>query len=114
MNNPVYSVVYHSRVQVLRRLSESEAAEMREEEGVTSVALYTEDSHYFPSCGGVERKGLSRSLSDTTCKDCLQERANDLAGWRWEHPGNAEDVDYIKSFGIVPTVQGLNDRPVGV
>ena len=99
--NPVYSVMY-SRVQVLRRLSLEEAEAMRTEEGVTKVEPYAEISHYFGDCGGQARNALSRSLSDTTCLACLQERANQLTGWRWRELSNAEDVEYLKSCGIWP------------
>ena len=101
--NPVYLVIYHGTVQVLRRLSPEEVVRFRTQADITSVELHTEESHYFPHCGGVDRKGLSRSLEDTTCRACLQERANDLAGWRWEHPLNTEDVAYLKANGISPT-----------
>ena len=54
----------------------------------------------------MSRKGLARTLRDTTCLICLQERANQIAGWRWTNPHNAEDVAYLTLYNIKPTIAG--------
>lgn len=100
---PIYCVKY-GEVQVFRRLNRDELIRLCSDPSVTSVEPYEGETHFYPNCGGVFRKGLSRALTDTTCRVCLTRRANDLAGWRWTHPINAEEVRFLLAQKIQPTV----------
>lgn len=103
---PVYSIRYQGLSRpVLRRLSLREVFEMKYGlSGVSSIDPHLHVSHYYSDCAGLddEQNGLTWSLQDTTCPQCLQTRANQLAGWRWDHATNADDVGYLKVHGYYP------------
>ena len=62
------------------------------------AALDAGTRHYYPAgeddlpCGGGPDLALARTISDTNCLECLRHRAESLAGWRWTHPHNAQEV----------------------
>jgi hypothetical protein len=79
--------------------------------GWTKVEWPTVRVHWFPVCGGVERRDLSRSIRSTTCRRCLAKRANDLRGWRWTAPHNEEDVAHIRRTLGAERADAIGLRP---
>ena len=40
--------------------------------------------------------GIGVTIYNVTCKKCLIIRASKLGGWRWYHPSNEKEVNYLK------------------
>lgn len=106
----VFIVTYPGGTQASRRLTAEEVAAFAAggnpwAERAATLTRPTGAVHYFPTCLGVERRALARTITDTTCKHCLMARARDLRGWRWNERLNAEQVAYITAV--------LGDRVAG-
>lgn len=80
---------------------------------VVAVQLPRTAVHWCTPCSGrpfVATYPLARSLDAVTCRRCLMRRARDLAGWRWTHPSNADDVAYLKRI-LGTRVERFGERP---
>lgn len=104
-NDTIY-VIFSDTVYVGHRLTQEQADQLNAGEvpkwAERGRIERTDDTiHFFPGGSGgcsenPDEKGkLSWSFRDTTCRCCIEKRAYELRGWRWDAPFNAEDVAYI-------------------
>lgn len=95
-------ILRYSAIEVARYVQRDEADHLNRErkspwDNVLQVSRPVGDTHYYAGCQGSDVKGIARSISATTCRHCLRERARSLEGWRWTLLYNAVEVAYIKS-----------------
>jgi hypothetical protein len=77
---------------------------------ISAVEREKGELHFFPDCQGRNLAHLSWSVTHTTCRKCLQKRAEDLRGWRWNVPHNAEEVAYLKKV-LGPEISKMESKP---